>query len=311
VSDRLRSREASSPGSGAAGTRRSAAPESGRLSIVATPIGNLEDITLRALRTLREADLVLAEDTRRTRVLLEQHGIAQKLSAYHAHSSPRDLERVLEQLARGQRIALVTDAGTPLVSDPGAELVRRAQELGIKVETLPGASAVLAALTVSGLKADSFRFLGFLPRGGKRRRELLAEIAADRAASVLFESPQRLSDTLQEFAELLGDDRELAVCRELTKLHEEVVRGSAAELLAHFASGVRGEVTLVVSGGVGPQAAHLDLEALDERIAALLSSGSSARDAVRALLPHSGLSKHELYARVQAKKSALSAEDRG
>lgn len=287
------------------GARAADAP--GRLSIVATPIGNLEDITLRALRTLREADLVLAEDTRRTRVLLEQHGISKKLAAYHAHSGPRELERILAALESGQWIALVTDAGTPLVSDPGAELVRRAQERGIKVESLPGASAVLAALTVSGVRADSFRFVGFLPRTGKRRRALLAELAADRAASVVFESPQRLSATLKELAELLGDDRELAVCRELTKLHEEVVRGSAAELQRHFASGARGEVTLIVSGSPDDPAPAADPAALEQRIAELLAGGMSARDVVRALSPHSGLSKHDLYARVQARKDAPDA----
>jgi 16S rRNA (cytidine1402-2'-O)-methyltransferase len=289
------------------GARATDAP--GRLSIVATPIGNLEDITLRALRTLREADLVLAEDTRRTRVLLEQHGISKKLAAYHAHSSPRDLERIIASLESGQWIALVTDAGTPLVSDPGAELVRRAQERGIKVESLPGASAVLAALTVSGVRADSFRFMGFLPRGGKRRRALLAEIAKDRAASVVFESPQRLAATLQELSTLLPADRELAVCRELTKLHEEVVRGTAAELQRHFAEGARGEVTLIVSGSADDPAPSVEPEQLKQRISELLAGGASTRDVVRALSPQPGLSKHELYARVQAQKDAPDADD--
>ncbi|HKP62709.1 MAG TPA: 16S rRNA (cytidine(1402)-2'-O)-methyltransferase [Polyangiales bacterium] len=278
----------------------------GRLSIVATPIGNLEDITLRALRTLREADLVLAEDTRRTRVLLQQHGLHKQLSAYHAHSGPRDTERVLEALGNGQHVALVTDAGTPLVSDPGAELVREAQARGIQVESIPGASAVLAALTVCGLRTDSFRFLGFLPRQGKRRRAALAELVRDRSASVIFESPQRLAASLRELAELLPADRELAVCRELTKLHEEVVRGSAAELAEHFAKGARGEITVVISGAPAESEPEEPGEELDQRIAALLAEGQSPRDVVRALLSETpGITKQALYARVNLAKENL------
>lgn len=271
----------------------------GRLSIVATPIGNLEDITLRALRTLREVDLVLAEDTRRTRVLLSHHGLRKKLWSYHAHSGPRETEKVLEQLAVGQHIALVTDAGTPIVSDPGAELVREAQARGIHVESIPGPSAVLAALTVCGLAADSFRFVGFLPRSGKRRREALADLARDRAATVLFESPQRLAASLRDLAAVLSAERQLAVCRELTKLHEEVVRGSAMELAEHFAEGARGEITLVVSGAPRETETEAVPEAdLDARISALLAAGETPRDVVRTLQAETSLTKHALYARV-------------
>ncbi len=270
----------------------------GRLSIVATPIGNLEDITLRALRTLRQADVVIAEDTRRTRVLLMQHGLQKKLTAYHAYSGPRETERVLEWLAEGQRVALVTDAGTPLVSDPGAELVREAQARGYAVESIPGASAVLAALTVCGLRADSFRFVGFLPRSGRRRREALAELSKDRSATVMFESPQRLAASLRDLAEVLPESRELAVCRELTKLHEEVARGTAAELAERFAEGARGEITLVIAGATEAQPEEEPGEELDARIAALLSEGHSARDVVRTLLGETSLSRQALYARV-------------
>jgi 16S rRNA (cytidine1402-2'-O)-methyltransferase len=282
----------------------------GRLSIVATPIGNLEDITLRALRTLREADLVLAEDTRRTRVLLTHHGLSKKLWSYHAHSGPRETEKVLEQLAAGQHIALVTDAGTPIVSDPGAELVREAQERGIQVESIPGPSAVLAALTVCGLAADSFRFVGFLPRSGKRRREALAELARDRAATVMFESPQRLAASLRDLAAVLSAERQLAVCRELTKLHEEVVRGSATELAEHFAEGARGEITLIVSGA--PREAEPDAvpEAeLDARIAEMLAAGETPRDVVRALQTETSLTKHALYARVLKQRDEAEAPE--
>lgn len=289
----------------------------GRLSIVATPIGNLEDITLRALRTLREADLILAEDTRRTRVLCSHHGIARPLRALHAHSGPRAIEQALDDLSRGKHLALVTDAGTPLVSDPGAELVRAARERGLRVEAIPGPSAVTAALTVSGIACDAFRFVGFLPRSGKRRREVLAEVRRERGASVLFESPQRLAATLGDLAELLDAEREVAVCRELTKLHEEVVRGSAKQLAERFADGARGEITLVVAGADEtaataptdtPEAASEGAPDLDSRIREALSAGSSVRDVVQLLARDCPLPRKVLYARVQAHKTQLSSE---
>ncbi len=283
----------------------------GRLSIVATPIGNIEDITLRALRTLREADLVLAEDTRRTRVLCQAHGISKPLRAFHAHSSPREVERALAELSAGQHLALVTDAGTPLISDPGAQLVRAAQTQGVQVEAIPGPSAVTAAVTVAGIACDAFRFLGFLPRSGKHRRAALAEIARDRGATVIFESPRRLLATLAELAELLGAERELAVCRELTKVHEEVARGSAQTLVEHFADGVLGEVTLVIAGrsADAPDEAAESADDLDARIAAMLATGASVRDTVRALASTTSLSKHALYALVQASKSADASDE--
>lgn len=276
----------------------------GLLSIVATPIGNLEDITLRALRTLREADLVLAEDTRRTRVLCQQHGISCQLRAFHAHSDERTLERILAELREGKHVALVTDAGTPLLSDPGAALVAAAYRDAIRVEAIPGPSAITAALTVAGLPVDNFRFVGFLPRSGRKRHEAMAEIADDRAASVVFESPQRLLRTLQDLAELLESERELAVCRELTKLHEEVVRGSAAALAEHFAQGARGEITLVIAGRTQAGPAAMDDAALDQRILELLATGASTRDAAQALAGESGVRRQTLYGRIQALKTS-------
>ncbi len=275
----------------------------GRLSIVATPIGHLEDITLRALRTLREADTVLAEDTRQTRKLLSHHGIAAKLRALHAHSSPAVLERCLADLDAGLHLALVTDAGTPLISDPGASLVRAASERGAAIESIPGPSAVVAALSVCGLPFDAFRFAGFAPRSGAKRRAWLDAIAGDPSTSVFFESPARLCATLAELAPRLAPERRLAVCRELTKLHEQVVRGTAAELCAHFAQGTRGEITVVV--GSGPRAAVAPASAepgpaLEPRIAALLAAGVSARDATRQLARETGLPRRLVYARVQA-----------
>jgi 16S rRNA (cytidine1402-2'-O)-methyltransferase len=276
--------------------------DKGLLSIVATPIGNLEDITLRAVRTLREADLILAEDTRRTRVLCQAHDIHTPLKSFHAHSSERDLERLIAELHEGKHLALVTDAGTPLVSDPGSQLVRQASEQGLRVEALPGASAVLAALTVSAIACDSFRFVGFLPRSGQARRDRLNEIVRESAASVLFESPQRIADTLADLQSVLAAGREVAVCRELTKLHEEVVRGSIAEVAAAFAEGARGEITLIVAGKSEADAPELSEDALDARIRELLDAGSSVRDVARMLSTSTTLAKHVLYARVQALK---------
>jgi 16S rRNA (cytidine1402-2'-O)-methyltransferase len=272
------------------------------LSIVATPIGNLEDITLRALRTLREADIVLAEDTRRTRVLCQQHGLRCNLRSFHAHSAEHVIEQVLADLEAGRHIALVTDAGTPLLSDPGALLVSAARERGLRVETVPGPSAITAALTVAALPVDHFRFVGFLPRSGRRRREALAQLARDSAATVLFESPRRLLETLEELGTLLTAERQLSVCRELTKLHEEVRRGTAAELVEHFRhTAPRGEITLVIAGS-RELAEPLDDDELDRRIVALLQSGVSTKDAAAQLALETGLRKQELYARVEACK---------
>lgn len=282
------------------------------LSVVSTPIGNLEDITLRALRTLREADLVLAEDTRRTRVLCLHHGIHCQLRAFHAHSSEQAQDNVLSELEAGKHVALVTDAGTPLLSDPGASLVAAARARGLTVETIPGPSAITAALTVAGLSVDQFRFVGFLPRSGKRRREALQRIAEDSSTTVMFESPHRLAHTLEELAQLLPQERPIAVCRELTKLHEEVVRGSAHELLAHFREGARGEITLVIEGRAlearSPGAGQ-DEAALDERIVELLASGVSTRDAAAQLAKETGLRRQEIYARIEAHKAKTRESD--
>ncbi|MFT3921137.1 MAG: 16S rRNA (cytidine(1402)-2'-O)-methyltransferase [Myxococcales bacterium] len=285
---------------------------SGRLWLVATPIGNLEDISLRALRVLREAERVLAEDTRRSRTLLAHHNIETPLASLHAHSSRDRVEGLADELAEGKHFALVTDAGTPLVSDPGAALVQAAIARGVAVEAVPGASAVITALCVSGLRTDQFRFVGFLPRSGRRRRESLGEIARDRLASVMFEAPNRLLDTLRELSQVCGETRRAAVCRELTKLHEETARGSLAELVAHFTEQEpRGEITLVIEGhGVSAEesdAAELDpeleaAEALDieASIRERLARGLGAKEIARELATLHGLDKRELYARVVA-----------
>lgn len=281
--------------------RPSPAPD-GLLSVVATPIGNLGDIGVRALSRLREADLVLAEDTRRTRKLLTHHDIHTRCRALHAHSSEAVVGQAVQDLLEGRRLALVSDAGTPLISDPGAALVARAVEAGVRVESVPGASAVAAALSVCGLPFDAYRFAGFPPRSGSRRRRWLERIAHSDEASVFFESPNRLGATLQELAGRLTPQRRLAVCRELTKLHEEVVRGSAGELAERFAEGARGEITVVVGAGEvmeasadGPDAAP-DIEAL---VRAQLDDGVSARDASRAVAEATSVARRKVYAVAQ------------
>ncbi len=282
---------------------------SGRLYVVATPIGNLEDITLRALRVLREADAVLAEDTRHTRTLLMHHQIATKLVALHAHTPPSRVASLAAELGAGASFALVTDAGTPLVSDPGAELVRAAIELGVPVTPIPGPSAPLSALVASGLAAPTFEFVGFLPRSGGKRRDRLARLAKAPGAVVLFESPNRLASTLADLSGVVGE-RPVAVCRELTKLHEEIARGTAAELAQRFAEGARGEITVVIGAPASDpdEAEPLDEEALDRAIDALREEGLSARDTADRLAASTGHPRREVYQRVLGRRAASDDE---
>ena len=269
----------------------------GTLYVVATPIGNLEDVTLRALRVLREVELVLAEDTRRTRTLLTRHEIAKRPRSLHAHNEAQRSREVLAVLAGGSSVALVSDAGTPLVSDPGERLVAAAIEAGHAVVPIPGASAVLSALVASGLPAASFLFLGFLPRRKGEREALLARIRDRTETVILFESPRRLAATLCQLTDALGD-RPACVARELTKLHEEVARGSLPELAERFRDGTRGEVTLVIGGAEEEPA--LDEAALDARIRSLVAEGTSPREVAKMLAPDARIPKREIYARAQA-----------
>ncbi|MBC7107054.1 MAG: 16S rRNA (cytidine(1402)-2'-O)-methyltransferase, partial [Firmicutes bacterium] len=218
------------------------------LYVVATPIGNLEDITLRALRVLREVDLVAAEDTRRTRKLLAHYGIRVPVTSYHQHNRARKGRELLEFLATGGRVALVADAGLPAISDPGAELVAEAHARGIAVRCVPGPSAAVAALAVAGFPAHRFAFEGFLPAEGKGRRRRLERLAHEERTMVFFEAPHRLPEMLADLRDVLGD-RQVAVVRELTKQYEEVVRGTAGEVLDYFTGHPPlGEITLVVAG---------------------------------------------------------------
>ena len=261
------------------------------LVVVPTPIGNLEDITLRALRTLREADLILCEDTRRTGRLLAHYDIKQDLLAYHEHNEER-LATGLAERAKSESIALVTDAGTPLVSDPGYRLVRACIESGVEVEALPGPSALTTALVASGLPADTFVFIGFPPRKGRARTELFARIVVEEFTFVLFESPHRLTKTLGE----LPPEAPIAVCRELTKLHEEVFRGTAAEAAEHFPESVKGEVVLVVRGGTVEE--EQSLEETVERARRYVAEGESPSRAAARAARESGLKKGEVYDRL-------------
>jgi 16S rRNA (cytidine1402-2'-O)-methyltransferase len=275
----------------------------GTLFVVATPIGNLDDITLRALRVLREADLLFAEDTRRTRILLDHHGIEARPVSLHAHNEAARCDRALAVLREGGGVALVSDAGTPLLSDPGERLVAAALGAGHRVEAVPGASAVLGALAASGLPAQPFTFLGFPPRKSGARRKLFERLAARSETLVLFESPRRVGRTLAELAEALGSERRGCVARELTKLHEELVRGALGELAERFAEGARGEITLVIEGAPPGAGAGLDDAALDARILELAEGGAGSREIATTLAAETRRPRKEVYSRVLALRS--------
>ena len=271
----------------------------GTLYVVATPIGNLEDVTLRALRVLREADLVLAEDTRRTRILLSRHDIRTRPRSFHAHNEAQRSGEVLEALSRGSSVALVSDAGTPAISDPGERLVAAAIEAGHAVVPVPGPSAVLSALVASGLPTAPFLFLGFLPRRRGEQEALLEGIRDRSETIVLFESPRRLATTLRRLADSLGS-RPACVARELTKLHEELARGSLPDLAERFREGTRGEVTLVIGGAPRERRVQCDEAALEAEIRSLLGEGKTAREIAAALAPRTKLPKRQIYATVIA-----------
>jgi 16S rRNA (cytidine1402-2'-O)-methyltransferase len=259
--------------------------------VVPTPIGNLEDITLRALRILSEADLVACEDTRRTGRLLAHHGIKNRLVAYHERSEER-LAPELAERARAEKVALVSDAGTPLVSDPGYRLLVACIEAGVAVEVLPGPSAPITALVASGLPADTVVFLGFLPRKGSERTNLLARIREEPSTFVLFESPRRLAKTLGE----LPAEASVAVCRELTKLHEEVFRGTAGDAAHHFSQGTKGEIVLVIRGGTA--AGPGDVEDAVALARGYVAEGESPSRAAAQAAKVSGRRRSEIYDRL-------------
>ena len=282
----------------------------GTLYIVATPIGNLEDVTLRSLRVLREADWILAEDTRRTRILLEHFEIPGRATSLHEHNEASRIPDVLSALAEGRAVALVSDAGTPLVSDPGARLVEAVTEAGYRVEPVPGASAMLAAWTVSGVGDGPVLFLGFLPRKAGARRAVLAAQRGRPESFVLFESPRRVAATLRDVHGVLGD-RSACLARELTKKHEEVLRGPVAELAQQLeGKALKGECTLVIGGASGDEgASDWTDEAVESAIREALGAGESVRDLSSAIAEASGRGRRDVYASALALRDAAAAAE--
>lgn len=275
----------------------------GTLYVVATPIGNLGDVTLRAIEVLKSCDRIAAEDTRQTRKLLSHLGIAGKATtALHAHSPEHDVARVVDAIATGESVALVTDAGTPSVSDPGDALVKAAIAAGIRVVPIPGPSAALAALVASGLAGGGgFRFVGFLPREGPTRHAAIGMVCATAEPVILFESPERTTATLRELAEAMPD-RPACVARELTKVHEEIVRGPLSRL-AEDRESWRGEVAIVL--GVwepGEREATIDDAAIDARIDRELAEGTHSKTIAERIAAWSGRPKREIYERVVSRK---------
>jgi 16S rRNA (cytidine1402-2'-O)-methyltransferase len=264
------------------------------LAVCATPIGNLADVTLRVLAELAAADLVLAEDTRHTRLLLTRHGIEARLLSLNAHNERSRLNEVLARLRAGARVALVSDAGMPGISDPGGLIVAAARAEGIETTILPGPSAVETALVASGLASGRYLFVGFLPRRAGELAALWAELGSWRWPTVAFESPRRLPASLRSLAAALPE-RELAVCRELTKTFEEVVRGSVSELAERFAEPPKGEVTLVLGGFVGATAQERDRAAAAGAVSALVAAGTPRRFAAEVVSGLTGLARNELY----------------
>ena len=269
----------------------------GTLFLIATPIGNLEDITFRALRLLKEADLIACEDTRHTAKLLSHYGIATPRESYHEHNESIRAERLLTLLREGKNVALVSDAGTPLVSDPGFTLVAACRREGIPVTPVPGPSAAVAALTASGFPTDRFYFSGFLPSRTSQRRRVFEELSALKSTLIFYEAPHRVLESLEDMTAVLGD-RKGCLARELTKVHEEWLIGSLTEIRAALAARevIRGEITIIVAGGRGeavkdacPESleAHLEME--------MLRTGVSRKDALKTVARRRGLSRREAY----------------
>ncbi len=272
-----------------------AAGSVGRLYVVATPIGNLGDISRRAIEVLGAVDAVLAEDTRHTRKLLSHLGIKVPLRAYHAHNEAKATVDAILALARGSQLALVSDAGTPAISDPGSRLVEAAIADGFEVVPIPGPSAVLAALVASGLPTERFTFLGYPPRKAGELARFLGEAAASSATLILLESPRRVGTTLRAAAAAFGDQRRVCIARELTKAHEEFRRGTLGALAASIEEPLRGEVTLVIEGATGGDVRALDDATLRDRHAVLLAQGISPKTALKHLVEATGMRRRDVY----------------
>ncbi len=273
---------------------------SGTLYVVATPIGNLEDISPRALRILGEVDVIACEDTRHTRKLLDRYGISKPLVSYHEHNEQARATELLADLHAGRNIALVSDAGTPLIADPGYRLVEQAREQGLTVTPVPGACAFIAALSASGLPTDAFLFIGFLPAKQGQRRKLLAEWKSLPATLVLYEAPHRILETLEDIAATLGE-RQVVLARELTKIHEEFLRGTPSELAAKLAAreSVKGEFTVMIARA---ESEPIDDTPLDDAVEKLVASGVPRMDALKTVARQRGLSKREVYKKLHERE---------
>ena len=265
----------------------------GRLYVVSTPIGNLEDVTYRAVRILKEVDWIACEDTRTTRRLLDHYGISRPTVSYHEHNETGRAAELIARIEQGESGALVSDAGTPLLSDPGYRLVHAAAEAGVRVEALPGPSALLAGLVVSGLPTDRFLFVGFFPAKQGQRRHLLESLADEAATLVLYEAPHRIVETLEDIAATLGK-RQMVVGRELTKIHEETLRGTADEIRESLIArdAIRGEFVVMIGKADAPQAADVPIEVMIET---LIGAGIERMEAIKTVARERGLSKREVY----------------
>lgn len=275
------------------------AMNSGTLYIVSTPIGNLEDITLRALRVLREVDLIAAEDTRVTRKLLSHYDIHVPMVSYRQHTRGAQAEEILDIIKQGKNVALVSDAGTPGISDPGHELIAMCIAEGVQIDVVPGPTALIAALVISGMPTSHFAFDGFPPRKDSERRAFFKSIKHDTRTILLYESPMRLQKTLETMRDELGGNRQVAIVREITKIFQEVFRGTIIEAIEHFGtSRVRGEIVIVLHGASPEEAiaAPTGPETLSKRLAELMASGMSERDAVRQCVIEFKLPRRQVYA---------------
>jgi 16S rRNA (cytidine1402-2'-O)-methyltransferase len=273
---------------------------SGTLYVVATPIGNLEDISLRALRILRQVDQIACEDTRQTRKLLDRHGISKPMVSYHEHNEQARADQLLRELEAGKNIALVSDAGTPLIADPGYRLVAQARALGVTVSPIPGASALISALSASGLPTDSFYFGGFLPAKKTQRRKALEETKNYPATLVFYEAPHRILEALVDIAEVLGP-RRVALGRELTKIHEEFLVGEVSELREALEKrpALKGEITLMIGKSDAPAA---DLTPIETAFDKLLEAGVPRMEAMKTVARERGLSKREVYQKLNERE---------
>ena len=284
---------------------KSSAPLAPGLYIVATPIGNLEDITLRALRILKQADLIACEDTRQTQKLLNHFGIPTPTISYHEHNEASRAEELVGELKKGTRVALVTDAGMPGISDPGFRVIAKAVEQQIPVIPIPGPSAFVAALAASGMPTDSFEFHGFLPPKRGQRRRVLEGIKNSQQTQTFYEAPHRIKEAVEDIVEILGADREIVIAREITKLHEEFLRGKASEVLKQISTRaeIKGEITLLIGKAEHGEVTSTTMATISQLVErAMVEEGLDEKAALKKVAKNKGISKSEAYRELQRSK---------